>query len=68
MSITHLGMLILTMWITKVVMEICGLPISIKLAKILKKVEQLDIYDTDTKFNLFSFSSNYTIEQNRYQK
>lgn len=58
--------LILTMWFVKVVIEICGLPLTIKLAKMLKKAEQMDIYDIDTKFNLFSLEYQYTDKQNKY--
>ena len=58
--------LILTMWYIKVVMEICGLPLTIKLAKKLKKIEQIDIYDIDTKFNIFSLDARYVTKQNKY--
>lgn len=64
-SSENLLYLILTMWFIKVVLEILGLPISIRLAKKLKKTEQLDIYDRKTNFNLFSFDANYT-EQDNY--
>lgn len=58
--------LILTMWLVKVTIEVCGLPISLHLARLLKKAEQLDIYDLGTKFNLFSLSSVYTSKQNKF--
>jgi uncharacterized integral membrane protein (TIGR00697 family) len=66
MSAYNLSLLILTMWYIKVVMEICGLPLTIKLVKILKKAEKIDIYDTDIKFNLFSLDTSYLTDQNKY--
>jgi queuosine precursor transporter len=64
----NLLLLILTMWSIKVIMEICGLPLAIKLAKILKKAGQIDIYDIDTKFNLFSLDVTYFGKQNKYSE
>lgn len=58
--------LILTMWGIKVFLEVCGLPISLKLAKNLKKAEQMDIYDFDTRFTLFSLEYKYKPKQNKY--
>ena len=62
----NLLQLILTMWGVKVAIEICGLPLALKLAKKLKKMEQIDIYDVATKFNLFSLDCSYAAKQNRY--
>lgn len=56
----------ITMWFIKIIVEICGLPLSIKLALKLKKVEKLDIYDSGTKFSLFSLDANYNQENNKY--
>jgi hypothetical protein len=50
----------------QVVMEICGLPLTIKLAKKLKTMERIDIYDIDTKFNIFSLDARYVTKQNKY--
>jgi queuosine precursor transporter len=66
MSNANLLVLILTMWMVKVIMEVCGLPISLRLAKRLKVIEQMDIYDFDTKFTLFSLEYKYTPRQNKY--
>jgi len=60
--------LILTMWFIKVLIEIFGLPISIRLAKMLKKNERVDIYDKRTNFNLFDLDVNYTNEDNEFRK
>jgi len=59
--------LIVTMWLIKVAIELCGLPIAIKLAKNLKQVEQLDIYDRKTNFNVFKLDTNYTTTDNEYR-
>lgn len=56
-----------TMWIIKVVIEVCGLVFSVKLANKLKRYEKLDMYDIGTKFTVFSLESNYTKENNRYK-
>lgn len=67
MSNYNLLMLILTMWFIKIVMEVCGLPFTTKLAKVLKHAERIDIYDIDTKFGIFSLDARYTAKQNRYR-
>ena len=64
----HLWYLIITMWFIKVVIEIIGLPISIRLAKRLKKSEKLDIYDKGTNFNLFDLDVHYLEKNNEYGK
>jgi uncharacterized integral membrane protein (TIGR00697 family) len=58
--------LILTMWLIKIVIEVIGLPVSITLAKKLKQIEQLDIYDINTTFNLLSFDTQYEASANHY--
>jgi uncharacterized integral membrane protein (TIGR00697 family) len=66
MSNSNLTSLIITMWFIKVVIEIIGLPISIRLAKKLKQTERLDIYDKQTDFNLFTLDANYTDKDNEF--
>jgi uncharacterized integral membrane protein (TIGR00697 family) len=66
MTEEKLFLLIVTMWFLKVVIEIVGLPISLWLTQQLKKTERLDIYDNNTKFNLFSLQVEYTKKQNQY--
>jgi uncharacterized integral membrane protein (TIGR00697 family) len=66
MSNYNLTALILTMWLIKVAVEILGLPISIKIAKKLKKMELLDIYDRRTKFNIFSLDAKYVSHDNEF--
>ncbi|MDX2164880.1 MAG: hypothetical protein SFW07_05630, partial [Gammaproteobacteria bacterium] len=60
--------LILTMWFIKVIIEILGLPISIRLSKLLKRKEKLDIYDKRTNFNIFSLDTKYTEIDNEFFK
>lgn len=66
MSNFHLFSLILSMWLIKVIIEILGLPISIRLAKRLKKLEHLDIYDKRTNFTIFSLETYYTDKDNEF--
>ena len=56
--------LILTMWLIKIIIELLGLPISIKLAKKLKYSEALDIYDWQTNYTIFSFNNYYAPRNN----
>lgn len=65
---SNLIYLILSMWFIKVFIEILGLPISIRLAKKIKKLEQLDIYDKKTKFTVFSLDTHYTDKDNEFCK
>lgn len=66
MSNYHLFFFIVTMWLIKVFIEILGLPISIKLTKKLKAIEQLDTYDKKTDFNLFTLDTKYSDADNEY--
>lgn len=66
MSNANLLELIITMWLIKVAIEILGLPASVFLAKKIKQVERLDIYDYKTKFNLLSLDSNYKSTENYF--
>jgi uncharacterized integral membrane protein (TIGR00697 family) len=67
MSQSHLLALALTMWLIKVAIEIAGLPLSIRLAKKLKQIEGLDIYDKRTHFNLFKLETNYIDNDNEFK-
>ena len=58
--------LALTMWLIKVIVELCGLPLSVALAKRLKVKEQSDIYDIGTNFSLFQFEAGYAQNRDRY--
>ncbi len=68
MSNVNLFYLILTMWFIKVLIEVAGLPISIRLAKKLKQTEKLDIYDKNTNFNVFKLDTKYVENDNAFQK
>lgn len=43
-------------------------PIIVYLAKKLKKLEQIDIYDTNTNFNMFKLEINYATGNNKFHK
>jgi len=62
----HLLTLILTMWLIKVTIEFLGLPLAVCLAKRLKSLERIDIYDYKTKFNIFSLNGIYTPKDNKW--
>lgn len=64
----NLFFFMLTMWFIKVLVEIFGLPLSIYLAKKLKQIEQLDVYDTNTNFNLFNLETDYSESDNAFGK
>lgn len=55
----------LNIWLIKLVIEIIGLPISIKVARIIKNKENIDIYDISTSYTLFSLDNTYSSENNR---
>lgn len=60
--------LILHIWIVKTAVELLLLPLSIEIAKRLKVREQLDIFDTNTDFTMFSLNSDYKESDNKYKK
>ena len=65
---THaLLIMIVTMWLVKVVIEFLGAPLSISLAKKLKQLEKLDIYDWQTRYNLFRLNNSYAEQNNAYR-
>lgn len=67
-NVSNLIKIMLTIWILKSVIEIIGLPLSIRLAVWLKRTEQLDIYDNNTNFTLFSLGVQYKSNDNHYTK
>lgn len=56
----------LSSWEFMVTLELLLLPFSIRLAKRLKVIENLDIYDIQTNFNPFSLNTDY--QQNKNEK
>lgn len=62
-----LWVLIFTMWMIKVVLEALFLPFSVWLASRLKRTEQMDIYDNDTRFSLFRFGTDYQQSDNHFK-
>lgn len=65
MPVVDLIKIIVSLWLAKVVIEIIGLPFSVVLTKKLKQREQLDIFDTNTNFSLFSFEAIYQEDNNQ---
>jgi queuosine precursor transporter len=53
MPLASLGTLIFSAWGIKVLWEALALPISVPIAKALKKIEDEDVYDRQTNFNPF---------------
>lgn len=53
------------LYILGFIFEWLFLPFVILISKKLKKIEQLDIFDTQTHFTPFSFDVNYTEEANK---
>ena len=51
--------MIITVWLAKVIIEIVGLPFSTHLTKKLKRVEQINQYDTHTNFSLWRWRITY---------
>jgi queuosine precursor transporter len=58
----------LASWVFMVSIELLLLPFSIRLAKHLKIIENLDIYDTQTNFNPFSLNTDYPKQNNKSKK
>lgn len=64
----HLFVMVLNIWAIKSVIEILCLPFSIRITKYLKQKEQMDVYDYQTKFNIFSLDARYDNANNHYLK
>lgn len=63
-----LAILIVTMWGLKVAVEVLGLTVSLPVTNKLKRLEQLDIYDDNTKYNLFNvLDMDYNTQNNHYK-
>lgn len=54
----HLWEIIAVMYSLKVIYEICALPITYKITDYLKRKDNIDYYDFETKFNPFSLRIN----------
>lgn len=66
MGFNELVGIIFAMWFVKVFTELLGIPVSVRLAKMLKKAEKMDIYDRHTRFKVFSLNTDYTTRDNEY--
>ncbi len=67
-NIKHFIHHMLVSWAFMVSIELLLLPFSIRLAKHLKMIENLDIYDTQTNFNPFSLNTDYQNRRNKSKK
>jgi queuosine precursor transporter len=66
MNIKDLMNHMLDSWIFMTSIELLLLPLSIRIAKRIKTIENTDIYDSKTHFNLFSLNTRYRKEDNQY--
>lgn len=55
-------------WLFMVSIELLLLPFSIRLAKYIKTIEHIDIYDVRTNFNPFSLNTEYQKHNNKSKK
>lgn len=55
-----------TMWMIKVVIEVLGVPVSVRVVNGLKRIEGMDVFDRRTRFNLFSLDVDYVNDDNEY--
>lgn len=53
-----IGLIILSNYVFKVLMEAVFTPVTYKVVGVLKRVERVDYYDIDTDFNPFKFTEN----------
>lgn len=62
----QLYLFILQSWAIMTSMELILLPFAIRIAKIIKRYEQLDIYDEATNFNVFKLETDYSSQDNKF--
>lgn len=55
MPIPAVIQIFIVMYLFKLSYEIIALPITYKITRYLKRVDKIDVFDTETKFNPFSF-------------
>lgn len=67
-SAYHLLHFMFCSWFFMVSVELLLLPFSIRLTQKIKQSEKLDIYDRDTKFNIFGFETHYSVDQNEFKQ
>jgi uncharacterized integral membrane protein (TIGR00697 family) len=58
--------ILFNIWILKTGVELLVLPFSVRLAKQLKKMEKIDIYDKKTNFNPFILDTTYDNDDNHF--
>lgn len=63
---TVLQQMIISSWAVKMTIELLGLPFSIRLSKLIKRKEEIDIYDESTGFSFFKFDTAYPASANKF--
>lgn len=66
LTINNIFTMTVNVWLIKVAIEILFIPVSVRITKWLKEKEELDVYDHQTKFNIFSLDATYQNETNHY--
>lgn len=66
MSNENLLFFMISSWTLMVCIGLVLLAVIIRLAIALKKIEQLDIYDRNTAFNIFSLNTEYAVKDNQF--
>jgi len=67
-TIEEMIKMMISIWLIKSIIEILGLPLSMRLTKWLKNTEKLDIYDINTNFNVFNLDIKYNVNNNYFTK
>lgn len=67
MSNINLFKFILSSWVIMSSIEILLVPMSIRFAKKIKHIEQIDIYDDKTSFNIFKLDNSYDASENKFR-
>ncbi len=62
----HILVIATNIWLVKVGVELLGIPISVRVAKHIKRLERVDIFDSGVSFNIFRLNSSYERRHNRY--
>ena len=65
---TDLISFIITSWFFMIFVEIIFIPLFIKISKKLKNIENMDIYDKKTNFNMFNLEADYSVKDNEFKR
>lgn len=67
LSMEQMIPMIFSVWLIKCMVETGLLPFSIRLTKIIKEKEKINIYDINTNFIPFSIDVDYSADNNKYE-